>query len=136
MHQCVVVEQACHVCDAPAQVTIGAVLFEGELHYYESFRCPSCLCATEADNHELLEHGREAICAVHGRWSAHVRDLGPNRLEAIVALSRFLGVTTATARSLVFEARPIVHGALPEVARAQATLEPSGIQLAIVRLPD
>jgi len=134
--QSVVVKRACPDCGASARVTIGAQSAKGELRYFESLRCPGCGCQQEADGRELDDDIRNALCAVHGRWSARVRDLGPDHPGALLALRRHLGLTPAEALHVVREARPIVHGALVEVERVQAQLEPAGIQLAIDRLPD
>ncbi|HEX8107819.1 MAG TPA: hypothetical protein VF516_08810 [Kofleriaceae bacterium] len=134
--QRVVVERPCPDCGAPARVIIGARFAEGDLRYFESLQCPSCRCAQEADGHELDDYIRGALCAVHGRWSAHIRDLGPNRLGALFALRSHLRLTPVAALRVAREARPIVNGALVEIEHVQAILEPAGIQLAIVRLPD
>jgi hypothetical protein len=90
----------------------------------------------ETDGRELDDSIRDALCAVHGRWSAHIRGLGPNRIGALYALRSHLGVTPVEALRIAREALPIVDGALIEIEHVQAILEPAGIQLAIVRLPD
>jgi hypothetical protein len=135
-HESVVVERPCPDCGAPAQVVIGASFTEGELRCFESLRCPSCSCAQEACGRELYDYIRNALCAVHGRWSAHIRGLGPDRLGALFVLRSQLGLTPVEALHVVRDARPIVNGALVEIEHLRAILEPAGIQLAIVRLPD
>jgi len=111
-------------------------LAKRELHCFESLRCASCGYAQEADGHEIDEFIRSALCAVHGRWSAHIRDLGPNRPGDLLALRSYLDVTPAAALCIVREARPVAQGALVEIEQVQAILEPAGIELAVVRLPD
>jgi len=132
--QSVVVERPCPECSGRAQVVIGARSEDGELRCFESLRCPSCGCAQEADGRELLEYMRNALCAVHGRWSAHVRDLGVDRVAALAALCRHLGFAPAEALRVVREAKPIVHGVLVEIEQVQALLEPAGVVLAIARV--
>ena len=135
--QSVVVERPCPRCGAPARVDIGAEFEEGEFRHYQSLRCPSCQCAEEADGFQLDDYARDALCAVHGRWSAHIRDLGSNRHGALLTLRNVLGLTSIVAALRVSrEARPIVTGALVEIEHIQALLEPAGIQLAVMRLPD
>jgi hypothetical protein len=130
------VDSPCPACSATAHVGVGASVQDGELRFYESTRCPGCGLAEEADGFGLSDFTRWALCAEHGRWSAHVRDLGPDHARALLALRTFLELTPAETLRVVREARPIVEGALVEIEYAQFVLEPAGVALAVVRVAD
>ncbi len=79
----VTVPTACPNCSAASTRGIGQSFAPGELVWSESFHCPSCGCATEADDCGFPPPEiRDVLITAHGLWGLHIDLTGSARISA------------------------------------------------------
>ena len=84
----------CEKCSGESSASVGDLMFDGRLVWYESFWCPSCGTHLEIDGHDAApEEIRKAILAQEGEWSLLVEETGKRRLLALKVVRTVLGLS-------------------------------------------
>lgn len=124
----------CPRCGEETKLTYAAVSTPTKIRFSHSIRCESCSVAEEGDGPALTADARAAFIAAEGRWSAHIRDLGPRRAEALRALRELRKESPVDLLQTIRDGKAIAEGALVEVEYFQDALQNVGAVVTLTRV--
>lgn len=104
----------CSPCGGSLLSIIVASTWPGEIRVSDSWRCPTCDSAREADGYGLAAEYQALFIAVEGRWSATIQDSGPRKTVVGKRIRELLAVTPQRAMVLLRGEDALLVGALVE----------------------
>ena len=86
-----ILNRTCPECHKQASSSVGDRVVEGQLVWFESFRCPHCGCSMERDDRGVAEFSvRQAILAETGLWGWRVPTTDPALLKTLIQIRQKL----------------------------------------------
>jgi hypothetical protein len=133
MRRVVHIPIVCRRCGAATERVCLAEARRAGLRVSSSVHCPSCFFSEEGDGDELSGVVRDAFVAVEGRWTVHVREIGPRRADVVREVRRQRNEGLVEVIRLLRSGGAVVEGALVEAEQVQLVLTDLGASVALSR---